>query len=32
LGIVTVGFNKMGQLLVTYFGFVIYTRKGGGIQ
>jgi len=27
----SVGFNKMGKLLITYFGFFRYSRgKGGG--
>jgi len=29
LGIVIVGFNEMGQLLINYFGFVRYLRKKG---
>jgi len=29
LGIVTVDFNEMGQLLIIYFGFVRYLRKKG---
>ena len=29
MGIVSVGFNEMGQLLILYFGFVTYLRRGG---
>ncbi len=27
MGIISVGFNKLGQLLIIYFGFVRYLRK-----
>jgi len=27
LGIVSVGFNEIGQLLIIYFGFVRYLKK-----
>ena len=30
MGIIIVGFNKMGQLLIIYFGFVRYFKKNKG--
>jgi len=32
MGLVSVGFNEMGQLLIIYFGFVVYLEEKKGIQ